>query len=279
MAQASSNQTVADHSRVRRRHALNEAADVLAGAVPQRLQPDAAWVTVRGELHRANDQQLADIRDAVTLDRVVLRAQRHFGLVGLHHSLQQAAVGRHHRTAQLVQQQPSSLVAGDAELRLRLLGGNAVRMARQLVDRLEPRPQRQLAPMHDGTGGHRRLPMATGALPSERLGLEFPALADATGRTDETIRPPLRGEVAGACRLVRKSGVELRPRHGPIGFPSARHKNIMATFGRLSTDSSRPSYYNWAHRNQREEPWRTDRFFCQMDIDRLFVARLFAEIT
>src|SRR5271169_1099657 len=138
----------------------------------------------------------------------------------------------------------SRLVAADAELRLRLLGGNAVRMARQLVDRLEPRPQRQLAPMHDRTGGHRRLPVAAGTLPGERLGLKLPALADAAGRTDETIRPPLRGKVAGARRPVRKPSVELRPRHRPIGFPSARHKNIMATFGRLSTDSSRPSYHH-----------------------------------
>src|SRR5208283_3352233 len=169
--------------------------------------------------------------------------------------LQQAAVRRYHRPAQLMQQQPSRLVAGDAELRLRLLGGNAVRMARQLVDRLEPRPQRQLAPMHDRTGGHRRLPVAAGTLPGERLGLELPALADAAGRTDETIRPPLRGKVAGTRRPVRKPSVELRPRHRPIGFPSARHQNIMATSGRLSTDSSRPCYYHWGHRSQREEPF------------------------
>src|SRR5882724_7023837 len=227
-----------------RHHALNEAADVLAGAVLQRLQPHAARVTVRGELYRANDQELADIRDAVTLDRVVLRAQRHFGLVCLHHGLQQGTVRRHHRPAQLVQQQPSGLIAGDAELRLRLLGGNAVRMARQLVDRLEPHPQRQFAPMHDGTGGHRRLPVATGTLPGERLGLQFPALADATGRTDETIRPSLRGEVAGACSLVRKPSVELPPRHRPIGFPPARHKNIIATLDRMSTGTSTLSYYH-----------------------------------
>src|SRR5712671_726061 len=229
-------QTVADHSRVRRHHALNKAADVLAGAVPQRLQPHPPWVTVRGEFYRANDQQLADIRDAITLDRVVLRAQRHFGLVRLHHGLQQAAVRRYHRPAQLVQQQPSRLVAADAELRLRLLGGNAVRMARQLVDRLEPRPQRQLAPMHDRTGRHRRLPVAAGTLPGEWLGLKLPALADAASGADKTIRPPLRGEVAGARRPVWKPSVELRPRHWPIGFPSAHHKNIMATFGQLSTD-------------------------------------------
>src|SRR5260370_18351562 len=127
-------------------------------------------------------------------------------------------------------------------------------MARQLVDRLEPRPQRQLAPMHHRTGGHRRLPVAAGTLPGERLGLELPALADATGRTDETIRPPLRGEVAGARRPVRKPTVELRPRHRPIGFPSARHKNIMATFDRLSTHSTRPSHYHWRHPSQPEEP-------------------------
>src|SRR5258705_13704668 len=85
--------------------------------------------------------------------------------------------------------------------------------------------------MHHRTGGHRRLPVAAGTLPGERLGLELPALANAAGRTDETIRPPLRGEIAGARRPVRKPSVELRPRHRPIGFPSARHKNIMATFG------------------------------------------------
>src|SRR5208283_4228155 len=33
-----------------------------------------------------------------------------------------------------------------------------------------------------------------------------------------------------------------------------RHQNIMATSGRLSTDSSRPCYYHWGHRSQREEP-------------------------
>src|SRR5713226_1384347 len=97
--------------------------------------------------------------------------------------------------------------------------------------------------MHDRTGGHRRLPVAAATLPGERLGLELPTLADAAGRTDETIRPPLRGEVAGARRLVRKPSVELRPRHRPIGIPSTRQKNIMATFDRLSTDSSRPSYF------------------------------------
>src|SRR5713226_6172015 len=113
--------------------------------------------------------------------------------------------------------------------------------------------------MHDRTGGHRRLPVAARTLPGERLGLELPTLADAAGRTDETIRPPLRGEVAGARRPVRKPSIELRPRHRPIGFPSARHKNIMATFGWLSTDSSRPSYYHRGRRSQREEPCRECR--------------------
>src|SRR6266480_1775852 len=131
-------------------------------------------------------------------------------------------------------------------------------MARQLVDRREPRPQRQLAPMHHRTSGHRRLPVAAGTLPGERLGLELPAPTNAAGRTDEPIRPPLRGEVAGARRPVRKPSVELRPRHRPIGFPSARHKNIMATFGRPSTASNTPSYYHWGRRSQREEPFPSD---------------------
>src|SRR5712692_5240553 len=90
--------------------------------------------------------------------------------------------------------------------------------------------------MHDRTGRHRRLPAAAGTLPGEWLGLKLPALADAASGADKTIRPPLRGEVAGARRPVWKPSVELRPRHWPIGFPSAHHKNIMATFGQLSTD-------------------------------------------
>src|SRR5713226_5708517 len=113
--------------------------------------------------------------------------------------------------------------------------------------------------MHDRTGRHRRLPAAAGTLPGEWLGLKLPALADAASGADKTIRPPLRGEVAGARRPVWKPSVELRPRHRPIGFPSAHHKNIMATFGQLSTDSSRPSYYHWGCRSQREEPWRVCR--------------------
>lgn len=87
--------------------------------------------------------------DAVVRDRVVLRTVWHLELVDLNNSLQEGTVGIDHRPTQLVQQQPGGLVGPDAELRLSLLGRDAVGVAGHQVDGLEPGPQRQLAPVHD----------------------------------------------------------------------------------------------------------------------------------
>jgi hypothetical protein len=57
-------------------------------------------------------------------------AQRHLGLVGLDQRSKQRPFWIDHGPAQLVEQQPGGLVAAQANLRLSLLGGNAVGMAR-----------------------------------------------------------------------------------------------------------------------------------------------------
>src|SRR5664280_1130709 len=69
----------------------------------------------------------------------------------------------------------------------------------------------------------------TGAFPGERFGIEFPALAGAADGAGEAIRPPELREMAGARALVRKSTIEVAPRHWTIMLPTACHKNITGT--------------------------------------------------
>lgn len=189
--------------------ALDESSDARAGAVLQRLQPHPAGVPFIVEFDGADDLEDADIGDAVVRDGIMLRSERHLGFVDFNNPLQEGTVGIDHRPPQLVQQQPGGLVGPNAELRLCLLGRDAVGVAGHQVDGLEPGAQRQFAPVHDRSGRHRGLAVATGAFPSERLGLKFPALAGAAGWTGKTVRPPELREVARTRALVRKPAIEV----------------------------------------------------------------------
>jgi hypothetical protein len=87
------------------------------------------------------------------------------GLVDLDLAAEGLALGGDHRQAQLLQDQPSGLIAGDPELALELHGGDPRRVGRHQIGSPEPESQRRTGAVHDGPRGDRGLLVAFGALP------------------------------------------------------------------------------------------------------------------
>ena len=108
--------------------------------------------------------------------------------------------------------QPGGLVGADAELRLKLWRGYAVRVCRDQMRRQKPRAQRQMGPVHHGAGRGRGLPAAAGTFPSPRLGFELPALASAASWAHEAGRPAAMRQPLDARGIVRKRRHELLQR-------------------------------------------------------------------
>lgn len=81
--------------------------------------------------------------------------------------------------------------------------------------------ERQLGAVHHGTGGHRGLLVAVGALVGLGLGRQRPAPQAAAGRAHETLRPAHLSEVAGVGRLIRKAPLELQQRAEKVGHRGA----------------------------------------------------------
>ena len=103
---------------------------------------------------------------------------------------------------------------------LQLQGGDPVGMGRHQIGRPEPDGQRQLGVMHDGAGSHRGLPMAAGALPGPRLGLQRPGPAGAAARTHKAIRPTCFEQVFDTGRLIREALLKFDQRAGKRGQAS-----------------------------------------------------------
>ena len=194
------------------------------GEIPDRRQPDAARLALGRQFDSASDAHLALRAAALPAGgRVLLRAQRQRGLIDFDQVLKQAAIGGDHGTAQLVQQEPGTLVAAEPELGLELQGGDAVRVAGHDVDRHEPCLQRQVAAMHDRACAHRGLLAAGCAFPARSATLQFPASVMAAGGADEAVGPAHGGEMAGTGGLVGKARLEGGAGHRSVLFPAAGH--------------------------------------------------------
>ncbi len=130
-------------------------------------------------------------------------------LVDLDLTGQPGPVGVDHRPAQLVEQGPGRLVAGQPEEALELKGRDAGRVRGHEEGRREPRRERQMAPVEDGPGGGRGLMPARPTLPQPAVGQEVDAVRAAPGAA-EAVRPAGLDEVAPARLVVREAPVELR---------------------------------------------------------------------
>src|SRR5215472_17148176 len=84
------------------------------------------------------------------------------------------------------------------------------------MHRGEPYGQRQLAAMHHRAGRYGGLPTAIRTLQSQPLGRQFPTPHTAASRADEPVWPTPIRQIAGACRLVRKTPGKLRARHRTV---------------------------------------------------------------
>jgi hypothetical protein len=122
---------------------LDERPDARAGTVLQRLQQHPARVPFFVEFDGTDDLEDADVGDAMVRDRVLLRPEGHLGLV---HSTTPSSKERWGSTIarRNLCSKPGGLVGSDAELRLGLLGRDAVGVASHAVNRLEPGAQRSL---------------------------------------------------------------------------------------------------------------------------------------
>jgi len=209
---------IGDHPGARGDHLPDEPVQRLRGSVGDMGQTDAARLAVFGQLDRAHDEDLSDggAPALLLIDRVMLRAERHLGLINLDEGLQQASFGIDHGAPEFLEQKPGGLVAADAQLALQLKGRDAVRVGGDDVGGEEPRLERQVAVMHEGAGGHRGLPPTPSAFPCRSLAVQRPGLSAATNRTNEPVWPALTDEVLGTGRVVRKPRLELLARHGAI---------------------------------------------------------------
>jgi hypothetical protein len=183
-------QAIADHRRATVDRPLDEASDASGGKVPERLQANSSGLAFLGQLDRANDQQFTHVAPALTPShRIVLGSEREFAFVDFDEICKQRTFGINHSSAQLLEHQPSRLVAAQPELALELECRNAIRVAGDEMDRHEPSRQRQLRPMHHRSGRHRRLPTADCTFPGEPLAGKLPALQAATGGANEAAGP------------------------------------------------------------------------------------------
>jgi len=124
-------------------------------------------------------------------------------------------------------------------LALQLHGRDAIGVGGHQIGGPEPRGQRQLRVMHDGSGGDRGLATAAGALIGPGLGFQPPGFAPTAARADKPVWPArcdkifrAGGFVAERCwnssrergksvMAAPKSGCvrdPFLPRTGPLGY-------------------------------------------------------------
>jgi hypothetical protein len=152
----------------------------LSGSSCRRSRPEP-----RPDLDRDADERLLAAL-AAPFEAFFVAAEEE--LVDLYLVLELLALGRDHRSAQLVQDQPGGLVTRQAELTLQLLGGDPGVMGGDQVRRPEPRAQRCAGAVHDRARRHRRL------VPTRRADPQMPtrlaaAPTAAARRTHEPFRP------------------------------------------------------------------------------------------
>jgi len=180
--------------------------------VAQQLQPQPSRA-VAAHLDRNPDQRFA----------VTLAAAAKIGVAAAEEALvdfdladERPSLRRHHRTAQLVQDRPRRLGAGDPELALQQQRRDARSVRRDQVGGPEPHGERQLRLMHDRPRCHRRLPATALALP-ELTAMLRSNLAATARRAGKAIRPARRKQIRPARLLVRKPALELDHRAWKVG--------------------------------------------------------------
>ena len=184
---------------------LDEGVQAVGRIILDHGQAQASRLAVV-DLDPAYDQHLALVAaSAAAGRRVVLGPQGQACLVDLDDARQRMALGMDHRPAQLARQHPGRPIRTEPEHRLELQRRDAVRMRRHQKCRQKPRSQWQFAGVHDRSGRHRGLAVASGALEGIGLALQRPFPIRATRRTDEPPRPAQRIQVGGAGSLVRKA--------------------------------------------------------------------------
>ena len=210
-------QPVGVHDRAGRGRGLGESLSVgpeASGSTARRRRPEPG----AADLDRDADERLLAAL-AAAFEAFLVAAEEE--LVDLDLALQQLALGRDHRPAQLLQHQPRGLIARQPELALELLGRDPRMVRGDQVGRPEPRPQRRARPVHHRPGRHRRLLPAVPCTPQ----MPAPASrrrrgADPHAGTHEPLRPARREQVLAARLLGREALLELqdaqrvrRPRH------------------------------------------------------------------
>lgn len=130
---------ITEDCRSGRDSAGDEGADTGCGKVFQRREADTARLTFGRKLDCADDVQFANRTAALAAgDRVGFGAVGDIAFVDLDDVFQDASVWIDHRPAQFLQHQPCGLIRTEAQLRLKLQRRDAVGMAGDGVDRLEP---------------------------------------------------------------------------------------------------------------------------------------------
>ncbi len=217
------------------RGAGHERMERLAVATSDGHQADSSGRLAVLEFDRTSNGNLADGAAALSAaDGFVLRAEGNSGFVDLDNAFKRVAVRVNHCLAESVKQEPRALVRANAELRLELEGGNAVRMCRDEMGSKEPSAERQVRGVHYSPGSDRNLLMALSALPMMPFRFHPPTLLTLAMRTAKAVWPTLLGEVFSAGRVVRKHRHELLERWrlvlGPTGglFEGLAHVLTMA---------------------------------------------------
>ena len=172
------------------------------------------------------------------------------GLIDLDQVLKQAAIRIDHGTAQLVQQEPGTLVTAEPELGLELQGGDTVRVAGHDVNGHDPGLQGQVAAVHDRACGHRSLLPAGRTFPARPATLQSPAPVMAAGGADEAVGPALACEMPGAGGFIGKARLEGGAGHRAVVFPAAGHHR---TLGEHPADGNRKPNMS-SNRVQRDKP-------------------------
>lgn len=233
-------QPIGDDVGIGRHRSVDKAVQRRPGPVRDRLQTDAARISVFGELDCPYDldfwRNVALAR--LTLDQIHALPEGHLGLVDLHDILEQPALGVGHRSTELVQQEPGGLVAAEADLRLQLDRRDAVRVAGNDVGRHEPGAQGKVAAVHQRARRHRCLAAAFAALPGGATALQRPSPAAAAFGAHEAIRPAALRKIARARLLVREARVELLARHRPVVGPSCGQMTALRRDGLIRLENN-----------------------------------------
>lgn len=163
---------------------LHPRGESLLAGVGQDLEPQPA----RARAAHFDDDADEGFLAVSAGDMAPLAAPADEGLVDLDLTPKGFTLRRHHRPAQLLQDEPRGLIARDPELALKLDRRDPGRVGGDQVGGPEPEPKRCPGAVHDRPRSDRGLLMAIRALP-EVTALEHPGPPPGTGRAPKALRP------------------------------------------------------------------------------------------